>query len=84
MQIRTGNIQETFGTGFVVYSRMDEALKAIESLNGFNVMNRYLICNFYRVSYHKNEQNVNQKIKEEKKNIDQRLKEKYNLRTPRN
>ncbi|MEN2495724.1 MAG: Splicing factor 3B subunit 6, partial [Marteilia pararefringens] len=81
-QIRTGNTPETMGTGFVVYSNVMEVYFAIQNLTGFNVCNRYLVCNFYRVTYQKDEK-TSQEIIESKKETVRALKEKYNLRTPR-
>ncbi|MES1903403.1 MAG: Splicing factor 3B subunit 6, partial [Paramarteilia canceri] len=81
-QIRTGNTPETMGTGFVVYSDISETLCAIENLTGFNVCNRYLVCNFYRVSYQKDDR-TSQEILDAKKETVKALKEKYNLQTPR-
>jgi pre-mRNA branch site protein p14 len=49
-QIRVGNTNETKGTAFVVYEDIYAAKSAQESLNGFNVGNRYLVVLYYQVS----------------------------------
>ncbi len=51
-QIRRGNTVKTRGTAFVVYNDIFDAKKALESLNGFQIGGRFLICLYYQKSKH--------------------------------
>ena len=46
-QIRLGNQHNTRGTAFVVYDDIFDAKNAQESLSGFNVGGRYLVCLYF-------------------------------------
>jgi len=47
-QVRFGNTNTTRGTAFVVYHDIHDAKAALESLSGFNVGGRYIICLYYQ------------------------------------
>eukprot|EP01122_Echinamoeba_exundans_P003900 TRINITY_DN13948_c0_g1_i1.p1 TRINITY_DN13948_c0_g1~~TRINITY_DN13948_c0_g1_i1.p1 ORF type:complete len:128 (-),score=33.73 TRINITY_DN13948_c0_g1_i1:94-477(-) len=47
-QIRLGNKSETKGTAFVVYEDIFDAKTAQEHLNGFKVMDRFVVCLYHR------------------------------------
>lgn len=51
-QIRRGSVAKTRGTAFVVYEDLLSAKKAVESLNGFHVGGRYLVCLYYQPERH--------------------------------
>ena len=72
-----GNGADTRGTAFVVYEDIYDAKNACEHLNGFNVCGRYLVVLYYH-STRGQKKDANQQQAE----ID-RLKNKYNLQTPK-
>lgn len=47
-QIRQGAVTETRGRAFVVYDDIYDAKNALEHLNGFNVLGRYLVVLYYQ------------------------------------
>lgn len=47
-QIRGGNTNATKGTAYVVYEDVVDAKQACDKLNGFNFMNRYLVCLYHQ------------------------------------
>jgi pre-mRNA branch site protein p14 len=47
-QIRKGNDKKTKGSAFVVYNDLVSAQRAVQSLSGFNVAGKYLICLYYK------------------------------------
>eukprot|EP00350_Pseudokeronopsis_sp_OXSARD2_P007009 CAMPEP_0170545514 /NCGR_PEP_ID=MMETSP0211-20121228/3918_1 /TAXON_ID=311385 /ORGANISM="Pseudokeronopsis sp., Strain OXSARD2" /LENGTH=94 /DNA_ID=CAMNT_0010849479 /DNA_START=1 /DNA_END=285 /DNA_ORIENTATION=- len=47
-QIRKGVQGRTKGTAFVVYEDIYDAKNAVDHLNGFNVLDKYLICLYYQ------------------------------------
>ena len=50
-QIRLGTSQQTRGTAFVVYEEANDAKNAIASLNGFHLMERYIIGTCHRLGW---------------------------------
>ena len=58
-QIRRGNTLETRSTAFVVYEDILDAKKALESLNGFHVGGRYLVCLYYQADRHQKKETNN-------------------------
>ncbi|KAI3626126.1 hypothetical protein CBS9595_001487 [Malassezia furfur] len=42
-QIRIGNTQQTRGTAYIVFEEMGDAKRALTSLNGFHLQDRYII-----------------------------------------
>ena len=42
-QIRIGNGKETRGTAYLVFDKPEDARRAVDLLNGFNMQGRYLI-----------------------------------------
>lgn len=50
-QIRLGTSQQTRGTAFVVYEEANDAKNAIASLNGFHLMERYIIGTYHRLGW---------------------------------
>jgi pre-mRNA branch site protein p14 len=47
-QIRLGNTPATRGKAYVVYDDVFDAQRAVEHLNGFNIMGRYLVVLYHR------------------------------------
>lgn len=47
-QVRRGNTVETRGTAFVVYEDIFDAKNALEALNGYHILGRYLICLYFQ------------------------------------
>merc|ERR1712221_50592 len=76
-QIRVGTTPETKGTAFVVYEDIFDAKQACDHLSGFNVCNRYLVVLYYQST------KAFKKLDMEKKEEEiQKMKQKYNLKTP--
>ena len=46
-QIRLGNTQQTRGTAYVVYEEANDAKNAITHLNGFHLMERYIVVLYH-------------------------------------
>lgn len=44
----SGNANDTRGTAFVIYEDIYDAKNAVDHLNGFNVMGRYLVVLYYQ------------------------------------
>ena len=47
-QLRLGTTPATRGRAYVVYEDVWEAVRAVEGLNGFNVMGRYLVVLYWK------------------------------------
>lgn len=48
IQIRKGVSKEKRGSAYVVYNSIENAEKAHKELNGFNVLGKYIICQFFK------------------------------------
>jgi len=73
-QVRLGTEQATRGTAFVVYHDIHDAKGALESLSGFNVGGRYIICLYYQAGKGAGKDDVEgkkRKLEERKKEVEQ-------------
>jgi pre-mRNA branch site protein p14 len=51
LQIRKGTVKEKRGSAIVVYSKEENARKAVEELNGFNIAGKFITCAMYHFQY---------------------------------
>jgi pre-mRNA branch site protein p14 len=73
-QVRQGHTPETRGRAFVVYDDIYDAKAALEHLNGFNVMGRYLVVLYYQAEKSQKRMDI-EKAKQENDALRRKLEE---------